>query len=197
MILNWVERLVVNNPMRVLIQNQIVEWMKNAGKLAAGPVILEVGCGRGAGARMINKRFKPGALHIMDLDLKMLNLAKRNLRHAGATNVSLCLGDLESLPYQANRFDAVFGFGVLHHLINWRGALLDISRVLKPGGVYFLEEFYPPSYMNYVTKRLLSHPEHDRFYSADLREELERARLPLREFREIENFGIIGTCVKC
>jgi ubiquinone/menaquinone biosynthesis C-methylase UbiE len=37
-------------------------------------------------------------------------------------------------------FDAVFIFGVLHHIPQWRKALCEMARVLKPGGVLLVEE---------------------------------------------------------
>ena len=193
--LNWVERLVVNNPIRIAVQNRIVNWMKSTGVLPQASVILEIGCGRGAGARLLHKRFHPKALHGMDIDLKMLRLAGRYLRH-DRENTHLCLGDAERLPYKDCSFDAVFGFGPLHHLIDWQGALHEISRVLKPAGCYFLEEFYPGSYANFLTKRLLVHPEQNRFYSTDLKSALDTAQIPLHCSVEIKSYGIIGVCVK-
>ena len=193
--LNWVERLVVNNPIRIAIQNRIVTWMKNARVLPEASVILEIGCGRGAGARLLHKRFRPRALYGMDIDIKMLRLARRYLRD-DMENTYLCLGDAESLPYKECSFDAVFGFGPLHHMLDWQRALREISRVLKPGGCYFLEEFYPGSYANFLTKRLLVHPEHNRFYSTDLKSALEGAKIPLLCSLEVKSYGIIGACVK-
>ena len=86
--------------------------------------------------------------------------------------ISLYVGDVFHLPYQDGALDGVFGFGVLHHLPDWRGGLREIARVLKPGGFYFLEEFYPQFYQNPLVRRLVTHPEHDRFYSHDLRANL-------------------------
>jgi len=54
--------------------------------------------------------------------------------------------DVLNLPYGNASFDAVFGFGVLHHVPDWQSALGEISRVLKARGTYFLEELYPGLY---------------------------------------------------
>jgi SAM-dependent methyltransferase len=80
--------------------------------------------------------------------------------------------------------DVVFGFGVLHHLPDWRQGLAEISRVLKPGGVYFLEEFYPSLYLNFLARRLFFHPEEDRFFSRDLHQALPQAGLLLERSLE-------------
>jgi hypothetical protein len=75
--------------------------------------------------------------------------------------------------------DAVFGFGVLHHIPDWRHGLHEVARVLKSAGLYFLEEIYPTLYQNPLTRRILVHPHHDRFDGADLRLALEQANLTL------------------
>jgi SAM-dependent methyltransferase len=72
----------------------------------------------------------------------------------------------------------------------------EIARVLRPGGIYFLEEFYPPVYLNFVSRRLFVHPEEDRFTSRDLRQGLAAAGLPIKDALEIKQIGILAVCRK-
>ncbi|MBN1868133.1 methyltransferase domain-containing protein [Candidatus Sumerlaeota bacterium] len=53
--------------------------------------------------------------------------------------------DAEVLPLVENQFDFAFSSAFLHHLPNPSAAVRHVSRVLKPGGVYFatLEAFCP------------------------------------------------------
>ena len=60
--LNWAERWVVNNPTRVFQQHLEIKWLQQMMPLKAGTTVLEVGCGRGAGARLIQKAFLRGFL---------------------------------------------------------------------------------------------------------------------------------------
>ncbi len=86
--LNWAERWVVNNPIRVLEQGFQVRWLKKVLELPPGGTILEVGCGRGAGAQLIRDHFRPARLHAQDLDERMIRKAKRYLsREARARDV--------------------------------------------------------------------------------------------------------------
>ncbi len=70
--LNWAERLVVNNPVRVMIQRRLIKWIKGVTAIEPQALILEIGCGRGAGARLIKEEFQPARLHAFDLDHRMI-----------------------------------------------------------------------------------------------------------------------------
>jgi ubiquinone/menaquinone biosynthesis C-methylase UbiE len=194
--LNWAERLVVNNPVRVMIQRLIVKWIGRAVAPDPGARVLEVGCGRGAGAGLILEKFRPAALHALDLDQRMIRQAHDYLNPEQLRRICLYVGDVLRLPYRDAALDGVFGFGVLHHLPDWRGGLREIARVLKPGGFYFLEEFYPQFYQNFLARRIFLHPEHDRFYSRDLRQGLEECGLALDRCLEQRQLGILAVTKK-
>lgn len=194
--LNWAERLAVNNPMRLIQQRIEIGLQKKIMPLSKEAVVLEVGCGRGAGAGLILKEFRPRALHALDLDIKMIEMAKTFLSPWDRERLYLYTGSVLTLPFHDATFDAVFGYGVLHHVLDWRGALAEIARVLKDGGLYFIEELYPSLYQNFITKRLLLHPSEDRFLSHDLRETMKQVTLPILEAKECKRLGILGVAVK-
>ncbi len=194
---NWLERQIVNSPVRLLIQELIIlRWIKSKVALPPGGTFLEIGCGRGAGACMLLKEFLPEAIHAMDLDEVMIGEAKQYINEAQRRHIHLYVGDTMQLPYPDRTMDAVFGFGVLHHLPDWRGGVAEIARVLKPGGLYFLEEFDPPFYLNPLVRRLVTHPEEDRFYSRDLRQALTANRLAVQDTLEIKQLGLLAICRK-
>jgi ubiquinone/menaquinone biosynthesis C-methylase UbiE len=194
--LNWAERWVANSPTQVLKQKLELRWMKSTQSLAEGAKVLEVGCGRGVGARLINESFRPSLLHALDLDVRMVLKAKAHLAAGDEERISLSVGNVFRLPFKDNAMDAVFGFGILHHVQNWRGAVREIARVLKTGGHYFIEELYPTLYQNFITKHILLHPKEDRFFSHDLRDALDKAGIPLNKTREVKKAGIIGIAIK-
>jgi ubiquinone/menaquinone biosynthesis C-methylase UbiE len=190
--LNWGERLAVNNPVRVLQQRMEIYWMAKACAAGSFARALEVGCGRGAGARLILTAFKPLDLFATDLDMEMMQKAAGYLSLKEKKTVHLCAADLLNLPFPDRSMDALFGFGVLHHIVDWRAALSEISRVLRPNAFYFIEELYPSLYQNWLTKRFLLHPTKDRFTGADLKEALGRAGLSLIAARELKKVGILA-----
>ena len=194
--LNWVERVVANNPFRAALQRGEIHLLKRKIQLKKGAKILEVGCGRGAGGRLILKSFQPSLLCALDLDILMIQKAKAYLSADERKRVSLNVGDVFRLPFKDRVFDTVFGFGVLHHVPDWRGAAAEIARVLKVGGIYVVEEFYPSAYQNFITKHLLVHPKKDRFFSPDLRNALAAVNLPIREAIDFKKLGIVAAAVK-
>ena len=194
--LNWAERWAVNNPSRPIQQGLEVRWMKRRRPLAPGSVVLEVGCGRGAGAALIRKEFQPAVLQAMDLDIKMLRKGRTYLPEEKRKKVSFYVADVLRIPARGESLDAVFGFGVLHHVPDWESALKEIVRVLKPGGAYYMEELYPSLYQNFITKHILLHPAANRFRSGDLKGALRGVGLALDHLFEHCKVGILGISTK-
>ena len=194
--LNWAERWAVNNPLRPLQQRLEIRWIGKRARLKPGAIVLEVGCGRGAGAYLIKKKFQPGLLQAMDLDIQMIRRAPKYLSPEQRVGISFYAGDVIRLPYRNETLDAIFGFGVLHHVPDWQRALAEITRVLKPGGVFFMEELYPSLYQNFITKRLLLHPRKNRFLSEGLKGALQGLNLHLNYFWEQPKIGILGISIK-
>lgn len=194
--LNWAERWVVNNPIRVLEQGFHVRWFRKVRPLAPSDVVLEVGCGRGAGAVLTMEELKPARVHAMDLDLRMILKGVKYVPPRLRSRISFYVGDLEALPHGGSSMDAVFCYGVLHHVPDWRRAVAELYRILKPGGALYLEELYPALYQNFITRRLLAHPARDRFRSADLRGALSRTGFAMLDALEIKSIGILAVLVK-
>jgi ubiquinone/menaquinone biosynthesis C-methylase UbiE len=193
---NWAERLMVNSPIRVMAQRLIIRWVKSVVEIPGEARVLEIGCGRGAGACLIQEEFQPALFHAFDLDHRMILKAGKYLKAAHKEKISLYVGDALTLPYRDGILDVVFGFGVLHHLPDWQGGLKEIARVLKPGGIYFLEEFYPQIYQNFLFRRIFLHPEHNRFYSHDLHQALAAEGFRFQGRLEQNWLGILAVAVK-
>jgi ubiquinone/menaquinone biosynthesis C-methylase UbiE len=194
--LNWAERWVVNNPLRVVQQRMELRKLRTMQSLKPGFTALEIGCGRGAGAGQILDIFQPSRVYATDLDIEMVEKAKAYLPSEKRKTIFLVAADGYQLPVKTASVDAVFDFGVLHHIPDWRSALVEIKRVLKPGGTFFLEELYPTLYQNFLTKHILLHPAENRFSSREFKEALAGVGLPLKDYRELKRAGILGVAVK-
>jgi ubiquinone/menaquinone biosynthesis C-methylase UbiE len=171
--LNAVETALVNNPMRALVQ-RVYEGplLRRLGGSLEGALVLEVGCGRGTGARILLEQFGVGKICAIDLDPQQVRRAKRRLTGYGGARVAFAAGSVERLPYPDECFDAVFDFGVLHHVPVWQAAITEIRRVLKPGGRFFFEEVTRAALNRWLYQMLLKHPAENRFSEAEFVAEL-------------------------
>jgi ubiquinone/menaquinone biosynthesis C-methylase UbiE len=160
--LNRFEYMLMNNPVRVASQRWIeAPWMSRFAAPAIGGRALEIGCGRGVGIEALFA-MGLGEVHGFDVDPAMLVHACRRVRRFG-NRVLLWQGSAEEIPVSAGRYDAVFDFGVLHHIPNWRAALAEISRVLRPGGRFIGEEMLRHFILHPFARTLFDHPSTDRF----------------------------------
>ena len=137
--LNWLGRASMNNAARSWGQSYAASWLERLGGRVEGGRVLEVGCGRGVGVKIILDRFGAAAVEAFDLDPKMIERARRRLAAYGLARVQLSVGDVTAIKAGDATFDAVFDFGAIHLEPTWRKAVAEVRRVLKPGGRFFFE----------------------------------------------------------
>ena len=163
MLLNRLEYTLMNNPVRSAIQRRFeaARLLRLGGHMAGGRA-LEIGCGRGVGAELIVDVF--GAEHVdgFDLDPRMVTRARRRVRRR-RDRVRVWGGDAASIAAPTETYDAVFDFGIIHHVPRWRQALSEVFRVLRPGGRFYAEEVLSGFVLHPLIRRLFDHPEEDRF----------------------------------
>ncbi len=72
-----------------------------------------------------------------------------------------------SIGQTDEHYDAVFDFGIIHHVPKWREALFEVWRVLKPGGRFYVEEVFSSFINAFPWRQLFRHPREDRFATAE------------------------------
>jgi ubiquinone/menaquinone biosynthesis C-methylase UbiE len=193
---NWVEAVFINSPFRTIMQEREIALWRRLRSPVPGGRVLEIGCGRGVGAVLIRRAFAPDRYDGLDLDPRMVTYAERRKRARRMDNATFVVGDAQSLPYPDASMDALFNFGIVHHLEDWRKGIREIARVLKPEGAFYFEEIYPALYANAFWRHFLLHPTKDRFSGPDFRAQLEANGLRLvRGYRETKN-RIVAVAVK-
>ena len=108
--------------------------------------ILDVATGTADLTIEINKQLQPEKIVGMDLSNEMLEIGRKKVKAKGLDKlITLEQGDSENLSYQDNTFDAVtVAFGV-RNFENLDKGLMEIQRVLKPGGQLVVLEFSRPT----------------------------------------------------
>lgn len=153
----------MNNPLRAALQRHFeARRLLHMGGAMKGGLALEVGCGCGLGAELILGIFGADRVDAFDLDPRMVRRARTRLAVQG-DRIRLWVGDAGAIAAPDDTYDAVFDFGILHHVPDWRSALAEIRRVIKPGGILYAEEVLRPFIIHPLTRRLFDHPQQDRF----------------------------------
>jgi ubiquinone/menaquinone biosynthesis C-methylase UbiE len=114
----------------------------NQATISPGHRVLEIGCGTGNLAILI-ERLNPAAQVVgIDPDPKALARARRKAQRRGAA-IQFDRGFSEELPYPDASFDRVFSAFMLHHVRPDAKpvSLREAFRVLKPGGSLHLADF--------------------------------------------------------
>lgn len=100
--------------------------------------VLDAGCGAGAHARELQAR--GATVTGFDMSVGLLAIARERL----GPDVALHRGDLaEPLPFAAGSFDVVVASLVLHYLQHWEPTLVEVHRVLAPGGRLIASTHHP------------------------------------------------------
>lgn len=110
--------------------------------------ILDIGCGDGSFVKNIfSGKFDYG-----------LDILENDLRKAKKIGVykKLLLTDAHKIPLRSKSIQTIFSNSVFEHIKNFDGVLLEMSRVLKVGGILIFTTHSPSSGDFYVAKLLRS-----------------------------------------
>ncbi|MEO8434605.1 MAG: class I SAM-dependent methyltransferase [Pyrinomonadaceae bacterium] len=173
--LNHVEKALMNNPVRALVQRRHeAALMERFGGRVEGGRVLEIGCGRGVGTEIIFERFGAREVHAFDVDPDMIARARARLGGYSADRLRIFIGDAAAIEAEDGSYDAVFDFGIIHHVPAWQRAVAEVARVLKPGGRFFFEEVTKRALDRWLYRTFLEHPKTNRFSAREFIAELER-----------------------
>jgi ubiquinone/menaquinone biosynthesis C-methylase UbiE len=116
-----------------------------------GKQVLEVGSGRGGGAKHIAGYFKPAFYTGMDLAQSAVDLANRI--HV-LPNLKFIQGNAESIPVSSDSIDVVVNVESCHAYGSVEKFLSEVKRVLKPGGYFLMVDFRSDNTINVLKEQV-------------------------------------------
>jgi ubiquinone/menaquinone biosynthesis C-methylase UbiE len=103
-------------------------------QLKPGWCVLDVGCGPGTITLGLARKTAPGQVIGIDIEDTQFRSAREQAQCEGL-NVEFRKASAYELPFEDGSFDAVFSHALLEHLSDPAAAILELRRVLKPGGL--------------------------------------------------------------
>jgi ubiquinone/menaquinone biosynthesis C-methylase UbiE len=132
------------------VSERIATGLMRLGPAPAGSSVLEIGIGTGRIALpLLFHGVNMTGVDISPLMVDQLRAKYDALREAepgrtwGALTVDMA--DMTVLPYGIGSFDAAVAVHVLHLVPEWRAALDEVLRVVKPGGSFLLGQDVHPN----------------------------------------------------
>jgi SAM-dependent methyltransferase len=119
-------------PSKIHTSELLVPWI--VSHIRPGDRVLDIAGGAGAYASQIVRTID---VDIVGLDISESMIQQRASDPLLATNI---VGDMESLPFEPESFDAAMFVACLHHVPDPGPALREALRVLRPGGRMFAFE---------------------------------------------------------
>jgi SAM-dependent methyltransferase len=104
-------------------------------RLPAAARVLDIGCGPGTITVDLAARVPRGQVTGIDRARDVLAIARQEAGRRGQRNVRFAAGDVYGLAFDDGTFDVVHAHQVLQHLSDPVGALAEMRRVCRAGGL--------------------------------------------------------------
>lgn len=113
---------------QVKVKKQISQLQKEIN----AKTLLDVGCGTGFILNIASDLFEE--LHGVDITQAMLDKVD-----VSCGKIKLYRTLAQELPFDNNSFDMATSYAFLHHLEDYKEVLKEVFRVLKIGGIYYID----------------------------------------------------------
>ena len=125
--------------------------------------MLDVGCGEGRHIFGVMQEYPMMKCIGLDMDDDSLKKAEEGYSYfesISEVGAEFIKGSAYSLPFPDNTFDLIVCSEVLEHLHEYNDAVIEINRVLKPGGKFFasVPAFWPEKICWHLSKEYQNQP---------------------------------------
>jgi ubiquinone/menaquinone biosynthesis C-methylase UbiE len=102
---------------------------------ATTPKVLDYGSGTGNLALKFLRR----GCRVTALDISARSLEVLRRKAGAATQLEVCMLRDDRIPFDDASFEVVATYSVLHHVPDYLSAVAEMARVLKPGGMIYID----------------------------------------------------------
>ncbi len=188
---NTFETILENNPLRAWVRDVMeVKPLRAATDVEDIGHALHIACGNGSATRLILKRFTVERVSGVDRDPEVIEAARRTFP---AERFDFTVQDVLSLSFPDRLFDAAFDLADLHNYPDWKRGVLELKRVLKPGGLLIMEEISKETFSRAagrLFKALTEHPYDAMLTMHGLRKHLLESGFEILHFGEKNPLGL-------
>ncbi|MFN0136211.1 MAG: class I SAM-dependent methyltransferase [Phycisphaerae bacterium] len=104
--------------------------------------VLDLGCGPGFATIDLARLLPSARIIAIDESPRFVEHLKRRCEIEGVRNVDVRVGDAQALDLPAESIDAVYSRWVLCFLPDPAAAVRGVARVLRPGGVFAVQDYF-------------------------------------------------------
>lgn len=115
-----------------------------------GDMVLDAGCSNGYSTFEIAKR-KKMTVRAFDYSNKSIQYALESQKTKKANNITFYHGNMLNIDEPDNTFDKAYTIRVVINILSWKlqkRSIMEMHRVLKPGGLFLLSEAFSGSLSN-------------------------------------------------
>ena len=105
--------------------------------LGSKDIVLDIGCGSGKASRLAAKICTNGKVIGIDPSAAMIRLSNNNT-DGKLINLKFNRGCAEKIPVANKSFTKVIAINSLHHWQDYKKGLIEVVRILCPGGSFFI-----------------------------------------------------------
>jgi SAM-dependent methyltransferase len=115
------------------VQQQIIDLL--VGELEGRGRTLEIGVGTGRWALPLHEQ----GLRLAGVDVSAPMLQVLLEKAGGTAPFALAVADATALPFKKDSFGAAFACHVFHLIPNWKQAVMELTRVIRLGGILLVD----------------------------------------------------------
>ena len=105
-------------------------------ELNPNDIVIDIGCGIGTAVKIASNICNKGKIYGIDPMETLIKIAKKNIDQP--SNIEFIIGSVENIPFKDKSATKVIAINSIHHWNDYNKGLLEVNRVLKPEGSFFI-----------------------------------------------------------